>query len=262
MILEVRAATYRYPAGPEIGPVDLRVESGQWLGLVGPNGAGKTTLLKLLAGALPPAAGAVTLNGEALYRLSGSARARRIAVVPQRLDIAFDFPVEAVVELGRLCYLRWSERLWPLAGQNRQAVEDALAITDTAALRTRSFRTLSGGEQQRVLLAAALAQESPLLILDEPTASLDPGHSRQFLEVVGRLVDAGRAVVMAQHDLTLVSQYCTTVALMRRGRIRAAGDPAAVMNRALLSETFETALDVIPHPGTGRPLVIHRADPE
>lgn len=260
MILEARAAVYQYQQGPRIGPVSVRVQSGQWLGVAGPNGAGKTTLLKLLAGALSPSVGLVTLDGEPLSQFSRVERARRVAVVPQRLDISFDLTVRTVVELGRLAHLKWSERLLPLGGEHRRIVDEALSLTDTERLQGRSFRTLSGGEQQRVLLAAALAQAAPVLILDEPTASLDPGHARHFLDLVQRRVQVGQVVVMAQHDLSLLSHYCTDVLLMRDGMIVASGDPGAVLSRRVLSDTFDTALDVIPHPATGRPLVIYRTD--
>jgi len=261
LILEARAAVYQYLQGPRVGPVSVRVEGGQWLGVAGPNGAGKTTLLKLLAGALTPSSGSVTLDGEPLCQLPLRRRAERVAVVPQRLDVGFDLTVRTVVELGRLAHLKWSERLLPLGGEHRRVVDEALDLTDTGRFQDRSFRSLSGGEQQRALLAAALAQAAPVLILDEPTASLDPGHARQFLELVRQRVEVGQIVVMAQHDLSLLSHYCTDIVLMRGGLIVAAGEPATVLSRRVLSDTFDTALDVIPHPATGRPLVIYRSDP-
>jgi len=202
--------------------------------------------------------GTVALDGVPISALSSRARARALAVVPQRLPIPFDLPAATIVEMGRLPYLSWSERVLPLTGPHRAAVEESLRETDLWDLRGRSYRELSGGEQQRVLLAAALAQEAPVLLLDEPTASLDPGMSRRFLEVVERLVGRGRTIVMAAHDLSLLGQYCTRVALVEHGRIAADGAPSTVLDEELLSRVFQTGLRVWPHPDSGRPLILPR----
>lgn len=258
MRIAARAAAVSYPHGPSLGPFTLHADAGEWLGLAGPNGAGKTTLLKLLGGTVAPTAGEVTLDGADLGQIAPRVRAQAIAVVPQRLEVPFDLPVSTIVELGRLPHLHWTERLLPLTGEHRDAVEESLRETELWELRQRSFRDLSGGEQQRVLLAAALAQGAPVLLLDEPTASLDPGMSHRFLAVVSRLAGRGRTVVMAAHDLSLLGQYCSRLALIESGRLAAEGPPDSVLDDALLSRVFGTALRVWPHPDTGRPLVLPR----
>lgn len=258
MKLVLDAITFRQSPAFTLGPISLQLDGGQWLGLVGPNGSGKTTLLRIMAGTLRPDSGVLTYDGTPLPELSPRARSRMRAVVPQRLVLPFDLSVASVVELGRLSHLPPGARLLPLTGTDRSRVAESLALTDTQHLAARSFRTLSGGEQQRVLLAMALTQEAPLLLLDEPTASLDPGHARQFLELVGQLVRAGKTVVMAHHDLTTVAQSCTTVLLLAQGQAKAYGEVTAVLTPSQLTEVYGTPLGVMPHPVTGRPLVFDR----
>lgn len=258
MTIAADGARIVYPNGRELGPFTLSVEAGEWLGLAGPNGAGKTTLLKLLAGMLEPTTGTVFLDGVPLTAIPSRARARALAVVPQRLSVPFDLTASTIVEMGRLPYLGWSERLLPLRGEHQALVEESLRETDLWDLRDRPFRELSGGEQQRVLLAAALAQGAPVLLLDEPTASLDPGMTQRFLEVVHRLVGRGRTIIMAAHDLSILGQCCSRLAVVENGALAADGPPATVLDEAMLSRVFQTALRVWPHPDTGRPVVLPR----
>ncbi|MDA8199115.1 MAG: ABC transporter ATP-binding protein [Thermaerobacter sp.] len=258
MKLSVDGVARRHAPGFQLGPLSVAVDRGEWLGIVGPNGAGKTTLLRIMAGTEPPDVGRVRYDERALAQMGPVARSHARAVVPQRLTLPFDLSVASVVELGRLSHLPWGERLLPLASAERILVEACLEQTDTWGLRDRSFRTLSGGEQQRVLLAMALAQGAPLLLLDEPTASLDPGHARQFLELVGTLVADGHTVVMAHHDLTTVAQACSSVLLLADGQVEAYGGVDEVFQPEPLSGVYRTPLGVMPHPVTGRPLVFHR----
>jgi iron complex transport system ATP-binding protein len=263
-MLEAQGAEFAYPGPgddrPRLGPFDVTVGPGSLVALIGPNGSGKSTLLRLLAGRLRPLAGTVTWAGRPVAELSPPERARRLAMVPSSLHLAFDLPVETLVELGRLHRLSAWERLAPLVGEHRRLVDDSLAACDLLALRHRSFRDLSSGEQQRVLLAMALAQDAPVLLLDEPTASLDPGHARRFMDLLDDLRRAGRAVVFSHHDVSLAAQYATVVLVLDRGRVAAAGDPASTLTDDVVSRVYDTPLRVIPHPDTGRPLVIHRAD--
>lgn len=242
-----------------LGPLDFTLQPGDWAAVLGPNGAGKSTLLGLLSGRLKPATGSVLWLGENLSAMTATERAHLIAVVPQRLLMAFDLTVTEMVELGRLAYMGFGERMRPLRGEHRLQVEESLVLTDSWALRHRRFRELSGGEQQRVLLAQALAQDTPCLLLDEPTASLDPGHTRAFLDLLADLATHQRAVLMAHHELSLVGQYCRSVLVLKDGQVAAAGTTEAVMNASLLSDVYGTNLDILPHPDTGKPLVIHRA---
>ncbi|WP_302081251.1 ATP-binding cassette domain-containing protein [Salinibaculum rarum] len=226
--------------------VSCQVEPGEFVGLVGPNGAGKTTLLRTINGVLSPDSGTVTLEDERVSELSSRAVGRRVATVPQDTHIGFSFTAEQVVEMGRTPHrsrLDWSDHGDP--------VEEALVRTETTDLRDRTVEELSGGERQRVLLARALAQETPALVLDEPTASLDINHQIQVLDIVRGLVDDGRAAVAAIHDLDLAARYCDRLVLLQDGGIRASGPPDAVLADPSLEEAFDTQTAVTRNPVTG-----------
>ncbi|SDY31945.1 heme ABC transporter ATP-binding protein [Halopenitus persicus] len=232
--------------------VDLAVEAGSFLGVVGPNGAGKTTLLRALRGSLTPDRGHVRVAGEDLTTLSARATARRVASVPQDTVLSFDFTVEQVVEMGRTPH---RSRFATPDAADREAVDDAMATTDTARFADRSVGTLSGGERQRVLLARALAQETPVLVLDEPTGSLDVNHAVETLELVRGLVEAGKTVVAAIHDLNLAARYCDELLLLADGRVRSVGTPETVLSQAALRDAFDARTFVTEQPGSTAPLV-------
>jgi len=235
--------------------VDCLVERGELLGLVGPNGAGKTTLLRTVNGLLEPDAGTVTVDGDDVAALGSKALSRRVATVPQTTSLEFAFTVEEVVEMGRTPHrsrLDWTDAT--------AAVERALARTETSHLADRPVDAISGGERQRVLLARALAQEAPVLVLDEPTASLDVNHQVRVLELVRELVDEGRTVVAAIHDLDLAARYCDRLALLHDGHVAAAGPPASVLTPANVEPAFETAVAVSEAELTGAPRVTAVAD--
>jgi iron complex transport system ATP-binding protein len=226
--------------------VSCRVERGEFVGLVGPNGAGKTTLLRAINGVLTPDSGTVTLEDDRLADLSSRAIGRRVATVPQDTHIGFAFTAEQLVEMGRTPHrsrLDWSDHGDP--------VERALERTETTDLRDRTVEELSGGERQRILLARALAQETPGLVLDEPTASLDINHQIQVLDIVQRLVDEERAAVAAIHDLDLAARYCDRLLLLQGGTIRASGPPDTVLADPSLEEAFDTQTAVTRNPVTG-----------
>jgi iron complex transport system ATP-binding protein len=230
--------------------VSLTVDRGELVGLVGPNGAGKTTLLRTINGVLDPDAGTVTLDGTDRRGADAATLGRLVATVPQDTHVAFGFTAEQVVEMGRAPHrsrLDWTD--------GDAAVERAMARTDTARLADREVTELSGGERGRVLLARALAQETPALVLDEPTASLDINHQVRVLELVGDLVAEGRAAVAAIHDLDLAARYCDRLLLLAEGRIRAAGPPERVLSSAGLDDAFDTTTAVATNPVTGTPTV-------
>jgi iron complex transport system ATP-binding protein len=230
--------------------IDLAVESGEFLGLVGPNGAGKTSLLRTVNGVLAPDAGTVRIDGDAVGNLGAKAVGRRVATVPQDTHLDFAFTVEQLVEMGRTPHR--SRLDWSAASD---AVDRALARTETAHLRDRTADEISGGERQRVLLARALAQETPVLVLDEPTASLDVNHQIQVLEMVRDLVDDGRTAVAAIHDLDLAARYCDRLALLHDGTLERVGPPAAVLQSATLEAAFDTAAAITEDPVTATPRV-------
>ncbi|WP_224332313.1 heme ABC transporter ATP-binding protein [Haloprofundus halobius] len=228
--------------------VDATVERGTFVGLVGPNGAGKTTLLRALSGLLRPARGSLVVDGVPIEGRSSKEVSRLVATVPQDTSLSFEFDVRETVAMGRSPHLGRFERFGP---EDERAVDDAMARTEIAQFADRSVTAVSGGERQRVLLARALAQDAPVLLLDEPTASLDINHQVRTLELVRDLVAGGKTVVAAIHDLNLAAHYCDELLLLGDGRVLAAGEPRSVLTEANLETAFGANAVVSRHPVTG-----------
>lgn len=231
--------------------IDLTAYAGEVLALVGPNGAGKSTLLAALAADLPAESGAVRIDGRPVTDWSAPELALRRAVLPQSAALAFPFPVEDVVRMGRA----------PWAGTDRAdeddpAVAAAMAATEVTEFAGRPFSALSGGERARVALARVLAQRAPLLLLDEPTAALDLRHQELVLRICRERAAAGDAVVVVLHDLGLAAAYADRAAVLHQGRIAVAGPPAEVFSSGLLGRVYRQPVEVFPHPRTGVPLVV------
>lgn len=257
-IVEWDTVLYRWPGGDRsFGPVSGSVPAGSWIGLIGPNGAGKSTLLRLTAGFLTPESGSVRIDGQPVHRLSAASRARLIASVPQVLNTQFDLTVAEVVHLGRLARRHWRDR-WGFAGRFPDPeVGEALHQVGLWDLRDRPFASLSGGEAKRVLLASALVQQSPVLLLDEPTSHLDPGHARHFLNLVQQLVrHHQRTVIMAYHDLTTIGLYVDQVWVIHHGQVVLAGPPADILTHPRLTEIYQTDFLRLTHPRTNRPMLL------
>jgi iron complex transport system ATP-binding protein len=228
--------------------VSTGVAEGQFVGLVGPNGAGKTTLLRAINGALAPDEGRVRVAGRTVADLDSRATSRLVATVPQSTGVSFDFPVRHVVAMGRTPHVG---RFGTRTATDREAVEGAMERTAVVDLADRPVTEVSGGERQRVFLARALAQDTPVLLLDEPTSDLDVNHQVRTLDLVADLVDGGRTAVAAIHDLDLAARYCDELRLLHRGAIRAAGPPEAVLTDATVEAAFEARARVTRHPVTG-----------
>ncbi|WP_434522483.1 ATP-binding cassette domain-containing protein [Halorubrum sp. AS12] len=236
-----------------VSGVDLRVEPGSLVGLVGPNGAGKTTVLRAVTGAVEPDAGTVEIGGDPAASLSAKEVGRRVASVPQATNLAFDFRVRHVVEMGRTPHLG---RFDGHGVEDDAAVDAAMAAADVERFADRSITEVSGGERQRVLLARALAQAAPLLLLDEPTASLDVNHAVETLELVRSFVDDGdRGAIAAIHDLDAAARYCDEVVVLANGGVRAAGPPESVLSAAAVGAAFDAEAFVGRNPATGTPAV-------
>ena len=231
-----------YRQQPVLHDVSLTIEAGQMVALLGPNGAGKSTLLRVWTGLQPLTSGEVQLFGRDLRQLRATERARLVAVVPQEVTTPMAFTVAELVALGRSVPRgRWSA----LAAADQQAVEQALAYTDTLELRDRYYSELSGGEKQRAVIAMALAQEPQLLLLDEPTSHLDINHRLEVLQLLERLNrERGLTVVMTSHDLNLAAEYFPQLALLDHGRITALGSPAEVLREDVLAEAYHCRLAV------------------
>jgi len=233
--------------------IDLELRRGEVLGLVGRNGAGKTTLLRLASGVLKPDAGRIRVGDDEVGALGRRERARRIAVVPQDTSIPFAFRVFEVVLMGR------APHLGPLGFETREDLERAqvaLEQVGVAALAERSVLTLSGGERQLVVVARALAQDAPLLLLDEATAFLDLRHRVHVLALARRHArEPGRAALVVSHDLALAARACDRLALLAEGRILAVGTPSEVLSAERVERAFGLPVQVVPGPD-GAPLVV------
>ncbi|MGI5531624.1 ABC transporter ATP-binding protein [Streptomyces syringium] len=246
-----------YGANIIVDGVNLTLPGGAVTAVVGPNACGKSTLLRGMARLLAPTAGTVTLDGSDIHRMPARTLARRMGLLPQQAIAPEGVTVEALVRLGRYPHQRM---LTPWSKADQAAVEEALERTGTTALRDRSVDELSGGQRQRAWIALALAQDTPLLLLDEPTTFLDLRHQLDVLDLVEELnTEAGRTVVMVLHDLGQAARYADHLVVMCDGRPAAAGPPAEVLTAELVEEVFQVECRVVPDPETGTPLVVPRA---
>jgi iron complex transport system ATP-binding protein len=240
---ELRAEQLRVTAGAHrlLDDVSLTLCTGELVAVLGPNGAGKTTLLRALLGLVRRAGGTVQLDGSDLDRFAPAARARCIAYLPQRRPLAWPTSVREVVALGRYAHGAASGRL---GERDRKAVAGALAACDLEALAERPTSSLSGGELARVHIARALASEAPLLLADEPLASLDPRHQLRMAAGLRRFVDAGGGALVVLHDIATAARIADRLVFLRGGRIRGEGAPADVLSAGLLAEVYEVAATV------------------
>ena len=255
-MLHADKVSFAYDGGrtPVLQDVSITIDRGAIVGLLGPNGSGKTTLLRVLAGMLRPLSGTVTLEGAALATRSRKMLAREIAVVPQETHTTFDFTVLDMVLMGRFPHLGAFE----LEGaRDFDVARAALAATGTAELEQRQFSTLSGGEKQRVVIAGALAQEADLLLLDEPTASLDVSYQFETAALLSRLNrDRGTTMVVSTHDLNLAAAFCDRIVLLKRGRVLAHGPTRDVLTAEAVRAVYGMEADVQYHERAGHLTVV------
>src|SRR5512142_958318 len=244
-MLKIEHMTVTYGARRVLRDVSLEVPRGQVTALIGPNGSGKSTLIRAVSGVIPVQGGSVTVDGRALSELSTMERARYLAVVPQARNMPPAFSVYESVLLGRTPYLGWLGR----AGEHdHERVRYALQRTQMMPLADRMVGELSGGEQQRVLLARALAQDTRVLLLDEPTTHLDLQHREGLVNLVRELAIGKKlAVLMVLHDLNMASLYADRISLLVEGEIEATGTPPEVLTEATLSRVYNVPVHVIPH---------------
>ncbi|MFI6843906.1 ABC transporter ATP-binding protein [Kitasatospora sp. NBC_00085] len=247
----------RYGNRVIVDGLDLELPGGAVTAIVGPNACGKSTLLRGLVRLLDPAAGTVTLDGSDIHRMPARALAKRMGLLPQQPVTPEAITVESLARLGRFPHQRM---LSPWSKADQAAVEDALARTGTAELRDQQVDRLSGGQRQRAWIALALAQDTDLLLLDEPTTFLDLRHQLDVLDLVSDLhAEAGRTVVMVLHDLGQAARYADHLVVLKDGRLAAAGAPSEVLTADLVEEVFQVPCLVVPDPETGTPLVVPRA---
>ncbi|HWL44265.1 MAG TPA: ABC transporter ATP-binding protein [Ilumatobacter sp.] len=252
--LAAQSVTLAYDGHVVATDLDLAIPDARVTAIVGPNACGKSTLLRALSRLLRPTQGAVVLDGEVIHRLPTKQVARKLGLLPQSPIAPDGILVGDLVARGRTPHQSLFQQ-WSRADE--QAVRSALAATGTTDLADRSVDELSGGQRQRVWIAMALAQETDLLLLDEPTTFLDIAHQIEVLDLVAQLNrDAGRTVVVVLHDLNLACRYAHHLVAMRGGRIVASGTPHEVITASTVEEVFGLAATVIDDPVSHTPLVV------
>ena len=234
-LLVFERVSFAFGSQTILDDVSFELEAGRCAALIGPNGIGKTTMLRLSAGLLACSAGRVRFTGQTVTALKRRERAQRIALVPQYVEVPFDFTVRQIVEQGRAPYLR----LFGGPGRkDRLAVERAMHLADVERFAHRVFNELSGGERQRVKIALGLAQEPQLLLLDEPTQNLDIGRQVELLDLVSSLRKQGITVLAAMHDLQLIPETFSTVFLLTPEQGLLHGSPQEILQPAILERAF------------------------
>lgn len=252
-LLSVQKLSFRFGDTWTLQDVDFEVPPGTILGIAGPNGSGKTTLLKMLAGLLQPHQGGVRLLGDAITALSPREIARRVAIVFQDNPWTFPISVYEMVALGRSAHLSGIGFLRPV---DRERVMQALGDMALETLQNHSISHLSGGERQRVFIARALAQESDIMILDEPTTHLDIGHQSMILRHLAAYHRRrGGGLVMIGHDLNILGSFCQTILLLHEGRVAAWGPPQEVLTEQNIEKIYRCAVLKDTHPTTGTPRI-------
>jgi iron complex transport system ATP-binding protein len=252
-LLNAERVAYEAKGRRLVDGVSIGLRRGEVLAVVGPNGAGKTTLVKLLAGDVRPSDGRVLLDGRDVRTLAAAELARLRAVLPQQTVLQFAFTAEEVVAFGRAPHRRRFERL---RSDDWESVGRALLAADAQRFASRAYPTLSVGEQTRVDLARVLAQDTPILLLDEPTASLDIRHQELVLGLARELATEGRAVAVVLHDLNLAASHADRVAVLDRGRLVVCASPWQALTPAIVEDVFRHPVVVCPHPRRDCPLIV------
>ncbi len=253
-MLKIKNLSIDYGPRRILHEISLEVQSGEVLALIGPNGAGKSTLIRAVSGVIPIAGGQVRTNGDDFASLSTLQRARYVATVPQAVAMPPAYTVWETTLFGRTPYLGF---LGQPSQKDEEIARQSLERVSALPLADRRVGELSGGEQQRVLLARALCQSTPILLLDEPTAHLDLQYQVSLLELVHELAHKDHlAVLVALHDLNLAAHYADRVALMVAGTIKAIGEPKEVLQSELIGEAYCLPVQVVKHPFLDIPLVL------
>jgi len=253
-MLKIQNLSVSYGSRSVLKNINLEIKKGEMLALLGPNGSGKSTLLRTISGILPSTTGSVSLAGRLISGLGPAERARQIAVVPQGAQLPPAFTALETVLFGRTPYLNF---LGQACSADQEIARRALEKVDALSLADRLMGEISGGEQQRVLLARALTQMAPILLLDEPTTHLDLQHQMSLLTLVRKLaLEENLTVVIALHDLNLAARYADRIALLVNGQIKALGTAKQVLRADVIAEVYRWPVKVIDHPFLDAPLIL------
>lgn len=253
-LLQVDQISGGYQGAPVVKNVSFTVARGEMLGILGPNGSGKSTLLKVLSGILPSLTGSVHIDGKPLTSFQSKQLAKQMAVLPQLHAHAFTYTVRETVSLGRYPHQSGLFSSW--STEDESAVVEAMKLTDITQYEKTYLDELSGGEQQRVFVAQALAQKAPILLLDEPTNHLDIAHQKQLLDTIKTLcLTKGLTVVSVFHDINLASLYCDRLLMMESGTIQHIGEPHAVLKEEQIMGVYKARVLSHPHPELPKPQI-------
>jgi len=257
-MIEIQKLSFSYLEELVLNRISFSVADGEFVGIIGPNGAGKSTLLKLLDGILQPKEGEIRLKRKLLQEHTRRQLAKVIGFVPQNFSTAFSYSVNDLVLMGRYPHL---SAFSTESADDFRIVESSMQSTDVWRLRHRQFGELSGGERQRVVLASALAQEPQILLLDEPTSSLDIKYQYQFYSILRQLQQNSRlTILVVTHDINLATRYCQRLILLKNGEVVDDGTPEKVITREIMESVYEVEVEIIQHPGDGKPLLTLRTN--
>ena len=257
--IQVEKLSFSYDVKKVLKQVDMSIKKGSFFCIVGPNGSGKSTLLKVISAALKPEKGVVYFDGRDTNHMKNRSIAKMLSFVPQNTSLEFDFKVSDVVLMGRYPYIN------KLKGETREDLkiaEKAMEYTNTTYLSDRSFMELSGGERQRVILAQALAQDTDILILDEPVSHLDLQHQVEIMNLIKKMcVDKKLTAITVLHDLNLASAYSDYIVMMKEGEVKRQGTPFETLNASNIKEIFDTDVYVSVSPVGNKPYIYARTRP-
>ena len=253
-LLDVLDITSGYGKIDIIKDISFKVEKGEFLCIIGPNGSGKSTLLKSLTKLLKPGKGSILFEGKDIYSFTTIEFSRRAAFVPPDISVSFSFRVEEIVSMGRNPYMN---RFASLNDSDKKSIHEAMELTGIVSLKDRFIDELSTGETQRVIIAQAIAQETDVIFLDEPTSHLDIGHQTEIFDLLKKLQkEKGRTIILVSHDLNMASEYSDNLILMANGMLHSIGLPMDVLNYKAIEEVYNAVVVVRDNPMSGKPHVI------
>ncbi len=250
-ILEVRNLSAGYGNGEVIHNITFSLNRGEFLSILGRNGSGKSTLIKALQGLLKNSKGEVKVNKKNIYTLKSRDVAKKIAYVPQLMTLSFDFSVEEIILMGRYVH---QGHFAKATAVDKTIIEEIMNLTEISHLRGKSIAHLSGGERQRVFIARALAQDTPLLFLDEPSSHLDISYQVEIYHILRRLQeDKGKTILAAEHNINLAIPYSQRIMFLKGGHIHALGSPEELITKQTIKEVFQADVDIREHLHSGLP---------
>jgi len=254
-MIEVEKLKVGYGAKDVLSEFSVSFNKGEFCGILGPNGSGKSTLLKSLIGFLPKKEGSITVEKRELFEISKLELARKIALIPQDFQLQFDYRVEDLVLMGRFPYLGYWQNY---SKEDRRIVEEVLVKLELMDKKDKLFSQLSGGEKQRVSIARVLAQDAEAILMDESFANLDINHQIEIMQLLSDInKNDGKLIIIISHNINLTSEYCSRILMLQNGRLISDGSPEDVINQENLELLYDTPLQVIKNPRTGKPNLIY-----